>query len=746
MSKLTLQDIIQFLEGFHSFTDFDKKFSLFSEFLAKWEIKEAFFINGTTFEIKKLIGDPPLADETIAYLKKNLNMFLSEEIIIQDKAFGVIKIGDYLNNWGALFYYPIDSIDDYLKRFLALELSCLITNLNINTELKKRQNEIKTIKMLSEMVSNFLNLKEVLKVVAEYVTKSLFCKGAVIRLVNKETNLLDIVEEFGLEDINIRRFGIHKGSGVSGQVWAKKEPLLVVPDTEASRELLSSTLGVGSLICVPLIFENEVIGTLSVYQKLNNEPFLEEDKIFLEVIGSLISPIISYVDTLERERRLREIINLTIKDLQLITEINKVIMQPRRIDELLYIILTALTFGEDIGFNRAAIFTYNFNTEILQGMLGVGCETIEETKTIWENLPKNISTLKWLQDFSKLIIYDNTPFNEKIKSLRFDIKKLPFIYNALKRGKIYLASEEERDIIKDEFNVKKYAVVPLIGKENILGIIYVDNKFTNKKIDERYIRLLEIFASQAALAIENSKVLGELKDTNNMLKLAQQEILMKEKLAAVGEMLTTLAHEIRNPLTTIGGFSEILVKKIEDKNLKELAEKIYNQAQRMERMFNSFLYLTKNRNFKKEPVDIKSLISLCVEQFLMAGYKNININLHFCEEDIIANIDRQMFAVIIENLIKNAIQAMPQGGNIDISLSKDDNSFVFSVEDEGQGISEDILPKIFDPFFSTKFDGFGIGLSISYKIIKNYGGTIYTENKKPKGAKFTVKMPLSKNI
>lgn len=101
-----------------------------------------------------------------------------------------------------------------------------------------------------------------------------------------------------------------------------------------------------------------------------------------------------------------------------------------------------------------------------------------------------------------------------------------------------------------------------------------------------------------------------------------------------------------------------------------------------------------------------------------------------------------MFSVIVENLIKNAIEAMPCGGNIDIYLKKEDNVFVLIVEDEGMGIKKDDLPKIFDPFFTTKFNGFGIGLAITYKIIKQHNGIIYAENKKPKGARFIVKLPI----
>lgn len=742
MSNLSLNDLFSFLKEINEPIDFEKKFIIFGNFLKKEGLKKVFLLNDKNLEVSTLVGDLSLTKLELIKVKEEILNKEIDRVSILGEDFGFFRILDGTVNFNYLFYYPL-SIPEDIKNFMSIQSLCLLKNYHNFIQINKKQNIIATIKLLSEKVSSFYDLKNLLKVVTKYVTDSLFCKGTVIRLVNKKTDLLEVVEEYGLENVNIRRFGVKKGSGVSGQVWKTGKPKLVIPDTEESKELLNSTLGVSSLICVPLIFENEVIGTISVYEKLNNETFTEEDKSFLEVIGSFISPIISYADALDRERRLRQLIDVYLKDMELITEINKIIMQPRRIDELLYIILTALTFGEDIGFNRAAIFTYNFNTETFQGMLGVGCEDIEETKEVWEKLPKNINSIKWLQEFSRLGMYDNSSFNEKIKSLRFNINKIPELLNSIKKGKVYHCDEKKIDYLKEVFGVNEYAIVPLIGKENILGVIYVDNKFTNKKIDERYIRLIEIFGSQAAIAIENANTLNELKDANNMLKIAQQEILMKEKLAAVGEMLTTLAHEIRNPLITIGGFSDILVKRIQDNSLKELAEKIHKQAQRMEKIFNSFLYLSKDKNFSTESVNINEFILNCIEQISINSEKNIKINIHFSEDDIIAKIDKSMFSIIIENLVKNAAEAMPNGGNIDVYLKKEENFFILIVEDEGIGIKKDDLPKIFDPFFTTKFNGFGIGLAITYKIIKKHNGIIYAENKEPKGARFIIKIPIT---
>ncbi len=742
MDRLKISDILDFLKSFHSYIDFERKFYLIGDFLAKKGVFSAFFINSKTGEMKRLTGNMDLKEDDARHIKDLLKDETKTEILLDQNHYRILTVQDDIMELGKIIYQSQDDIEQEIKTFIQLELICLVRNLNVYFDLKKRQNELLTLKMLSQLVSNFLNLNQILKVVVEYVTKALECRGTVIRLVNKNTNLLEVAAEYGLESVNIRRFGVKKGSGISGQVWESGNPVLVIPNTEASKELLNTTLNIGSLICVPLCFEKEVIGTLSVYDKINIEPFTEEDKIFLEVIGSLISPIISYADALDRERKLSEIVNANLRDMTIITEINKVIMQPRRLDELLYIILTALTFGEAIGFNRAAIFTYNFNTNVIQGMLGVGCETLEETLAAWKRLPKDVSSIKWIQEFSKFTEYDTSSFNEKIKSLRFDISSSEKIRNAIKSGKLYHSRPGEADEIKEKLNVKEYAMIPLIGKDSILGVIYVDNKFTDKPIDERYIKLLDIFASQVSLAIENSKLLSDLKETNNMLKIAQQEILVKEKLAAVGEMLSVLAHEIRNPITAIGGFSNLIKQRAQDDYVRELAEKIFIQTSRMDRLFKDFILLTKTKGNVKVFVNVKELICELIDDLLVIGKEKVNIRLHLPPEEVIAEGQKLDFSVIFSNIIKNAFEAVTESGNIDITLTKDEDYFTLIVEDDGHGFKEDVLPHIFDPFFTTKFDGIGIGLSATYKSVKEYGGEIIAENRIPKGARFTVKIPL----
>lgn len=736
--------VIKFLEDFHRSPNFESRLHVLGSFLSSFGIYSCCLILNT--KIKQYFK---LTDDDLSLSIKNQEHILSnneaEIVLCQDnKMFNTLALPLNENEsvYGWLVFTP-KNLDFSIKRIIKSELTCYLKQIILNQTYLKKAHQLETICILSEKVSTFFDLKHLLDVVTKYVTEALNAQGAVIRLVNKQNNLLEIMSEYGLQNVDIRRYGIEIGSGISGEVWQNRKPKLVLPDTEESKQLLSSKLQIKSLICVPLIFENGVIGTLSVYEKLSEKPFDDEDKVFLEVISGFVAPFIAYTSALEREQELFKQIKKNLENFEIITELNKIIMLPRKIDELLFLILTALTFGKDIGFNRAGLFMYNAQTGTLQGMIGVGCEREEETQ-IWERLPKDMTTIQWLETIEKKGLKNESSFNDKIKTIRFDISDFPIIIQILRKGIVYVSNKDVSDIIKKQLGVEEYAIVPLLGKEDLLGMLYVDNKFNKKPIDESYIRLLQIFASQAALAIENAKLYHEITTTNDLLKTAKQELLVKEKLATVGEMLTTLAHEIRNPLTAMGGFANIIAKKTDNAMIKDLAEKIFQHATRMDNMFKEFILLAKYNSFNIVQNDLNEILKSCVDFFRFHEQSGIKFILELSPVNIIFPVDRSMIEVVINNLLKNAIQAMPEGGNIVIKSYMENGFAVFSIEDDGHGIPSEVLPNIFDPFYTTKFNGFGIGLSISYKIIKHHNGIIYAENKEGGGAKFVVKLPMFK--
>lgn len=743
-----VEKIANFITAFHGALELGEKLRIIGAFLSDLGVQQAFFVSKDDFCKRKFLPILNVSetylqdidgDISIEDLKKDDRLFRT----IGNTNFTVMPIYDEEKFYGTLFFYPYIEEHRDVYRILR-EVACFgIRSCEFGELFKHRTRQFESFRKLAEKIGSYYTLQDLLNMLAENVTHVLNAKGTVIRLVNKEKQVLGVSAEYGLGDVHIRRHGIPKGDGVSGEVWQQRSSKLVLPNTEESSRLLKSKLGVSSLICVPLMFENDVIGTLSVYEGLGERVFTEEDRYFLETIATFVSPVIAYTSALDTERLLLSKLEKHIKDLTLITEINKILMEPRRLDELLYILLTTLTFGEEIGFNRAVLFMWNEKTGTMQGMMGIGCDTVEEAWRVWQQLPKGVSAVEWVEKIKGMKLDNDTTFNNRVKTFRFFLDEVPSFSEVYKTGKVYVV-KEAKDLVAKFFDVSEYALIPLIGREGILGMLYVDNKFTYKSIDEYYIKLLETFASQASIAIENTKLYNELKETNDMLKSAKQELLIKEKLAVVGEMLTTLAHEVRNPLTAIGGFAKVILRRSDNPTIKELTQKILNQTERVNAMFNDFLYLTKTNTFRNTTCDVKKVITDSLTNLSFLLTEEVKLKLDIAPSLPCVPIDASVLGVVIDNIIKNAVQAMEGKGELRIICKQEENFVSITVEDEGPGISNDILPHIFDPFYTTKFNGIGIGLSVSYKIIRQHNGIIYAENKaEGKGARFVVKLPIS---
>jgi two-component system NtrC family sensor kinase len=240
----------------------------------------------------------------------------------------------------------------------------------------------------------------------------------------------------------------------------------------------------------------------------------------------------------------------------------------------------------------------------------------------------------------------------------------------------------------------------------------------------------------------------EVEKKTDALKKSQDRLVQAEKLAALGRLTADVAHEIRNPLTAIGGFARRLYKSAASEKEKERAEVIVSEVDRLEQILRDVLTFSRDARFHlaKHPVgeflyDVASLHEpRCSEQSVSTEVA--------IEKDLPSVlIDQDQVRQALTNLITNALDAMPRGGMLKISAGTEylnDVRYVFlRVSDTGKGIDEDKLPLIFEPFFSTKEIGYrtGLGLSITRKIIEEHGGFVRAESARGEGSIFSLYFP-----
>lgn len=229
----------------------------------------------------------------------------------------------------------------------------------------------------------------------------------------------------------------------------------------------------------------------------------------------------------------------------------------------------------------------------------------------------------------------------------------------------------------------------------------------------------------------------------------QDRLFQTEKLSALGEVISGVAHELNNPLTGVIGFSELLAKKSDlDDNTREKVLKILREADRCRRIVNNLLEFSRMRPSQRRAVNINRLIDEVLE---LKGYElkvsNIEVRKRFAPNLPETAGDPQLLQQVIFNIINNAHQALTQqgkGGVLTITTNSGSGSITVSIKDNGPGIPRQLQAKIFDPFFTTKGPGkgTGLGLSLSYKIIERHAGTIKVESTPGRGATFTVTLPI----
>jgi PAS domain S-box-containing protein len=236
------------------------------------------------------------------------------------------------------------------------------------------------------------------------------------------------------------------------------------------------------------------------------------------------------------------------------------------------------------------------------------------------------------------------------------------------------------------------------------------------------------------------KILYNLAETRKL----ESNIKRISTLAALGEMAATVAHEIKNPIAGIAGFTSLLLRDIhhDDAN-RRLVEKIRGGVESLEAIVSSLLDFTKDVSPEHQKTELVSLLNETVSDFkTVDNHEKHTIVVECGSRKLSTRLDPHLFKQIVLNLIKNAIQVQPEGGTVQITLSGSESAgAILTVEDSGPGISDDHFDKLFTPFFTTRTSGTGLGLATVRKLVELHGGTVIATNRPDGGAAFKVEIP-----
>lgn len=303
-----------------------------------------------------------------------------------------------------------------------------------------------------------------------------------------------------------------------------------------------------------------------------------------------------------------------------------------------------------------------------------------------------------------------------------------------------------QQIIKSEIDNQgkkhfmEHFVFPIVEKEN--AVEYTVEIF--RDITER--KLLEEEREQQRL--ELGKRIRELRHAYEELKSLQNQLLQAEKMASIGLLASSLAHELDTPLATISGYCELLTEELHDAHLLERVKTISEQVIKCQKTTRSVLDFSRKSNGERKLCNIHPLInnSLSLVEHRLRIHK-IKQHILFDNRIPLVFADGNQIQQVILNLVNNAVDALPQGGDIFIEtrMNHQTQSVELIFEDNGIGIPHENRKHIFSSFFTTKEPGkgTGLGLSICRNIIAAHGGTITLENRNGNGTKFVIALPVS---
>jgi signal transduction histidine kinase len=469
---------------------------------------------------------------------------------------------------------------------------------------------------------------------------------------------------------------------------------------------------------------------------------------------------VGWLDDLSSITYLKLKLEKKINELSILCELGKVLRSTLNLDEILQIVLIGVTAGQGLGFNRAFLLLLNQTGTLLEGKMAIGPSNPEEAKRIWDSLSAREQSLEEvLHSYKDALKEKDILINQIVKNLKIPLshKRNPLIRSMINRRAFNIAREKGEPVesLFDILQTDQLALAPLISKDKMLGVIAADNLITQKPIEDEDVKLLSIYANHASAAIESSQLYQELAEkvhklaeANKRIAESSQRLLKVERLSVLGQITSQVAHELRNPMTIIGGFALSILKKMEasDPNY-EYIKIMAKEAERMENVLNNVLNFSRPEKSRLEMVSLNDLVDQTLEMMEPeTDPTKISVVKSLWEDlpPIRANPDLMRQALI--NIFRNAVWAMPQGGILSIVTRPTDRWVKMEVKDTGFGISHQHVSKVFDSFFTTRPEACGLGLTISSEIIKNHGGNIGVESSEGKGATFYIELPLVKDF
>jgi signal transduction histidine kinase/ActR/RegA family two-component response regulator len=578
------------------------------------------------------------------------------------------------------------------------------------TENVKRLEELKTLYSISQEIASKLELRVILQKIMESAITLLGADSGSIALWDNRKQSYGIAFVHRLPNSLIGKEFSPPWPGVIGEVIVRKSPVLW-KDYEHHPNRLEEldSYHIKEVVGVPLIVREMIIGTMVIGSSDPEVHFQQKEVDLLYNFAHHAAVAIGnaklYEDSLAK-----------IRQLTTLYEIGKTLSSTLDLDDL---------------FKKAL--------ELLKDRFGYAACGI-----LLLDRPRDELYIKQVTGRSL----------EEAKKLRFRVGIDGIVGWVARAGELVYAPDVSKDsrYISGDPSIKSEAAFPLKVRDQLFGVLNIESNELYG-FDEEDLKTLSSFASQMSISIENAQLFSDLKLTLQELRQAQDQVVQAEKLRAMGELASGVAHDFNNVLAVVLGNAQLLLHQLDRLGPEEIREglKVIERSSKdgaeTIRRIQEFTGVRRDREFISLSLNeaVTEVVNITQPRWRDQTQKKgvqIELTTRLGEIPLIMGNPSEVREVLT-NIIFNAVDAMPQGGKLTITTQSQVEDWVeVRVADTGIGMTEEVKNRVFDPFFTTKgVTNSGLGMSVSYGIIKRHGGEILIESEPQKGTTFIVHLP-----
>ncbi len=581
---------------------------------------------------------------------------------------------------------------------------------SLYTENVKRLEELKTLYSISQEIASKLELKVILQKIMESAVELLGAESGTVALWDNRRQNYAIAITHRLPDSLCGKEFSPPWTGVIGEVIAKKSPVLYKDYAHHPKRLRElDSYHFNEVLGVPLIVREMIIGTMTIGSS-DPKVHFQQNEIdllynFAHQAAIAIGNAKLYEDSLAK-----------IRQLAALYEIGKTLSSTLDLDELLKKALELLK--DRLGYAACAMLLLNENRDEL-----------------------------YIRQVSGRDLED-------AKKFRFRVGVDGIVGWVAKTGELLYVPDvsKESRYIPGGPSIKSEAAFPLKVGDRLFGVLNIESEELNG-FDEEDLKTLSSFASQMSISLENAQLFSDLKRTLQELRQAQDQIVQAEKLRAMGEMASGVAHDFNNVLAVVLGNIQLLLHQLDRLSPEEIREglKVIERSSKdgaeTIRRIQEFTGVRRDKEFVSTSLNeiVTEVLGVTQPRWKDQTQKKgiqVELTTRLGEIPLMMGNPSELREVLT-NVIFNAVDAMPDGGTLSIVTQPQTEDWVeVRIGDTGIGMTEEVKKRVFDPFFTTKgVTNSGLGMSVSYGIIKRHGGEILIESEPGKGTTFIIHLP-----